>query len=118
MLKRAYDTVNVTDGKRILVDRIWPRGVKKETLQLDLWAKQLAPTKALRQAFNHEPEKFSWFTEQYQKELQQNPATPEFVFTVKQWLETANVTLIYSAKDPLFNQAQVLQKFLQEQLKT
>lgn len=116
-IKRAYDTVQSVDGKRILVDRIWPRGIKKEKLQLDLWAKQIAPTKELRQEFNHEPEKFQWFTKQYLKELAENSYTSEFVTTIKKWLENQNVTLIYSAKNPQYNQAQVLLEFLQEQLK-
>lgn len=116
-IKRAYDAVQSVDGKRILVDRIWPRGIKKEKLQLDLWAKQIAPTKELRQEFNHEPEKFQWFTNQYLEELAENPYTYEFVTTTKKWLENYNVTLIYSAKNPQSNQAQVLLEFLQEQLK-
>nr|WP_207940237.1 DUF488 family protein [Enterococcus sp. DIV2402]MBO0463592.1 DUF488 family protein [Enterococcus sp. DIV2402] len=116
-IKRAYDTVQSVDGKRILVDRIWPRGIKKEKLQLDLWAKQIAPTKELRQEFNHEPEKFQWFTKQYLEELAENSYTSEFVTTIKKWLENQNVTLIYSAKNPQYNQAQVLLEFLQEQLK-
>ena len=97
-IKRAYDAVQSVDGKRILVDRIWPRGIKKEKLQLDLWAKQIAPTKELRQEFNHEPEKFQWFTNQYLEELAENSYTSEFVTTTKKWLENHNVTLIYSAK--------------------
>lgn len=116
-IKRAYDAVQSVDGKRILVDRIWPRGIKKEKLQLDLWAKQIAPTKELRQEFNHEPEKFQWFTNQYLEELAENSYTSEFVTTTKKWLENQNVTLIYSAKNPQYNQAQVLLEFLQEQLK-
>jgi uncharacterized protein YeaO (DUF488 family) len=113
-IKRAYDAVQSVDGKRILVDRIWPRGIKKETLQLDLWAKKIAPTKELRQEFNHEPEKFQWFTKQYFEELAENSYTSEFVTTIKKWLENQNVTLIYSAKNPQYNQAQVLLEFLQE----
>ena len=116
-IKRAYDAVQSVDGKRILVDRIWSRGIKKEKLQLDLWAKQIAPTKELRQEFNHEPEKFQCFTNQYLEELAENPYTSEFVTTTKKWLENHNVTLIYSAKNPQYNQAQVLLEFLQEQLK-
>lgn len=115
-IKRAYEEVTPEDGKRILVDRVWPRGIKKEILHLDLWAKDIAPTKELRQQFNHQVEKFSWFREKYCAELAANSDVAAFIQQISEWLQIENVTLIYSAKDTRHNQAVVLAQFLKEQL--
>ncbi|KAF1302860.1 DUF488 family protein [Enterococcus saccharolyticus] len=115
-IKRAYEEMTPEDGKRILVDRVWPRGIKKETLHLDLWAKDIAPTKELRQQFNHQVEKFSWFQTNYRTELAANSSVTAFIQQISEWLQTENVTLIYSAKDTQHNQAVVLAQFLKEEL--
>lgn len=118
LLKRAYDPYEETDGKRILVDRMWPRGVKKEKLHDDLWAKKIAPTSELRKAFNHEADKFPWFKKEYEKELDANPDMPAFVAQVKEWLKDSNVTFVYGAKDREDNQAVVLKEYVESKLMT
>lgn len=115
-LKRAYEDLSAVVGKRVLVDRIWPRGIKKETLHLDLWEKEIAPSSELRKAFNHVPEKYLWFKEAYLAELHDNPVYGLFLEQVRQWIEVGDVTLIYGAKDEEHNQAVVLQEKLVEDL--
>ena len=108
--KRIYDEPADDDGCRVLVDRLWPRGVSKERAGLELWLKDIAPSPPLRQEFAHMKERFDDFREQYESELEQNPA-------VGQLLELAaregKVTLLYGAKDPEVNHARVLLDFLQ-----
>jgi uncharacterized protein YeaO (DUF488 family) len=108
--KRIYDEPADDDGCRVLVDRLWPRGVSKERAGLELWLKDIAPSPPLRQEFAHMKERFDDFREQYESELEQNPA-------VGQLLELAaregKVTLLYGAKDPEVNHARVLLEFLQ-----
>lgn len=116
-IKRAYDDFTAEDGKRVLVDRLWPRGIKKETLALDLWEKSIAPTNELRKEFNHIPEKYPWFKDHYRQEIEANAIYPTFLAQIKGWLQTENVTLIYGAKDEIHNQAVVLQERLLEDLK-
>lgn len=98
-IKRAYEKIASTDGKRILVDRIWPRGVSKEKIEISNWAKEIAPSTEIRKAFNHQSEKFQWFKKRYLQELCQNPESVDFFDNVKKYLKTENVTLIYGAKD-------------------
>lgn len=111
-LKRAYQPVDSKDGYRILVDRRWPRGVSKETLAVDDWAKDIAPTTPLRKWFHHEPEKYAAFEIAYQAELKNNPKYPAFKELVEQHLKKGHVTLIYGAKDEVYNHAQILAKYL------
>lgn len=110
VIKRIYDEPADDDGCRVLVDRLWPRGVSKERAGLELWLKEIAPSPPLRQEFGHMKERFDDFREQYEAELEQNPA-------VGQLLELAaregKVTLLYGAKDPEVNHARVLLEFLQ-----
>lgn len=115
-IKRAYKDVEPSDGKRVLVDRMWPRGIKKEKLALALWEKDIAPTNDLRKEFGHDPEKFPWFEKEYKKELNNNDKTQEFVEQIADWLQEDNVTLIYGAKDKKYNQAVVLKDYLQEKV--
>ena len=103
-LKRAYEPPARGDGARILVDRVWPRGVKKEALQLALWLKEIAPTTALRQWFNHDPDKFAEFSRNYRAELKKNPLVKE----VAAMAHEAMITLVYAAKNPTCNHALVL----------
>lgn len=112
VLKRIYEPASKEDGKRILVDRIWPRGISKDKAQLDLWMKEIAPSTELRKEFNHKPERFEEFKEHYIKELQQ---TEEKEMALNQLLEMAKeekVTLLYGAKDEVHNQAVVLKEVL------
>jgi len=109
-IKRVYDPPAAGDGFRILVDRLWPRGVSKEAAALDLWAKDLAPTPDLRREFNHRPERFAEFTHHYRVELAGNPAVAAFLPQLKR----AKVTLLYGARDPKVNHALVLAEFLRK----
>lgn len=113
-LKRAYEDFNEDDGFRVLVDRIWPRGVSKDDLNLDLWEKSIAPTDELRKEFNHEPEKFPKFKEDYKNELKENDEFDKFLEKIK---NKNLVTLIYGAKDEKHNQAVVLKEVIENKLK-
>lgn len=108
-LKRAYEPPARGDGVRILVDRLWPRGVKKEALQLDLWLKDIAPSAELRKWFDHRAERFDEFARRYRKELEANDAA---VAELAPWLRKGRVTLLYGARDPEHNQAVVLRAWL------
>lgn len=110
MMKRAYDPVAKGDGQRVLVDRLWPRGITKAQARVDLWLKEVAPTTELRQWFNHEPEKWPEFQKRYKAELKANPAYAE----LKAMAKEGDLTLVYSAKDTQHNQALVLKQLLEK----
>lgn len=112
--KRIYETPAETDGFRILVDRLWPRGIKKEKAHIDLWAKEIAPSNELRKWFSHDPEKYSEFKELYKKELNSNPQSQQFKDLCLQKIKELNVTLLYAAKDEKYNNAIVLKDWLNE----
>jgi len=112
-VKRIYDTPTDEDGFRVLVDRLWPRGVSKERAALDAWFKVVAPSPGLRTWFSHDPAKFQEFSGRYCDELAQNPATTELVKLTEQH---KTLTLLYAAKDPAINHACILRKFLQEEI--
>ena len=109
-IKRVYEEPSKTDGARILVDRLWPRGMKKATADIQEWAKELAPTAALRTWFGHDPERWMEFQRKYKAELKKNPAVAAFITAHK---DTKVITLVYGAKDETHNQALVLQEFLE-----
>ena len=109
-LERAYDEIGADDGIRILVDRIWPRGVSKEDLQLDKWMKEIAPSDKLRKWFDHDPEKFEEFRRRYQQELDSNG---ERVRELAEIARNQDLTLVYGAKDREHNQAVVLKEYLE-----
>ena len=110
-IKRAYDKPDNDDGVRILVDRLWPRGIKKEGLKLDYWLKEVAPSDELRKWFGHDPEKWAEFRRRYSGELEQNP---EQLKPIRDAAEQGTVTLIYSAKDEEHNNAVALKAYLAE----
>lgn len=112
--KRIYETPAETDGFRILVDRLWPRGIKKEKADIDLWAKEIAPSNELRKWFSHDPEKYSEFKELYKNELNINPQSQQFKDLCLQKIKDVNVTLLYAAKDEKYNNAIVLKDWLNE----
>lgn len=114
--KRIYESYEETDGFRILVDRLWPRGINKERAHLDRWAKEIAPSADLRKWFAHTPDKYKEFSERYLQELDNNPAAQEFSALCLQKLENCNVTLLYAAKDETHNQARVLDAWLDEKI--
>lgn len=110
MLKRAYDPVAKGDGKRVLVDRLWPRGITKAKAQIDLWLKEVAPSTELRQWFHHELANWTEFQKRYKAELKGNPALAE----LKALARRGDLTLVYSAKDEQHNQARVLKQLLEK----
>ncbi len=103
-IKRVYEMPVPADGKRILVDRLWPRGVKKEEAKIDLWLKDVAPSAELRKWYGHDPEKWPVFQEQYRSELDGNPALAE----LHKLSRKGKVTLVYAAKDENHSHALVL----------
>ena len=108
-IKRVYLQPDEEDGRRILVDRLWPRGLTKEKASLDLWLKEIAPSTELRKWFGHDPEKWKEFQTRYRAELRQNT---EQVSLLKQEAARGVVTLLFGAKDEEHNEAVVLQKLL------
>jgi uncharacterized protein YeaO (DUF488 family) len=114
-LKCAYDPPAKGDGRRILVDRVWPRGIAKDDLQIDAWLKDLAPSTELRKWFGHDPAKWDEFRKRYARELEQRSEALE------QLLEKARadrVTLIFSAKDTQHNNAVALREHLERRLRS
>lgn len=107
-IKRIYDPAGPTDGTRVLVDRLWPRGVKKADAHLDAWLKDVAPSPALRQWFQHDPERFDTFRKRYLGEIKGNAAVTE----LRKLGQRKTVTLLYAAHDPQINHARVLQAAL------
>ncbi len=112
-IKRVYDAPSKEDGFRVLIDRLWPRGISKEAARLDAWAKELAPSTALRKQFAHDPARFAEFTERYRAELaDRQDAVKEFQASVI----GETLTLLYAAADPVHNHAVVLRDYLDEDL--
>lgn len=113
LLKRAYDRASPKDGKRFLVERLWPRGIKKSELPLDGWLKDVAPSTELRKWFSHDPEKWSEFRRRYRAELQHNP---EAWNPLLHAARHGTITLIFSSHDLEHNNAVVLQEFLESRM--
>lgn len=109
LLKRAYEPAAPEDGQRVLVDRLWPRGVSKEKAAIDLWLKEIAPSTALRQWFNHDPALWEEFQRRYRAELDANG---EVVGQLKDVIRAGKTTLVYGAKDEAQNDAVVLAEYL------
>lgn len=108
-LKRVYDDAAQADGLRVLVDRLWPRGVTKERAAVDVWLKEVAPSTELRKEWHHNPGRFDEFAGRYRAELEQNPAVAELRDLIA---SHPTVTLLYGSKDPEVNHAHVLTEFL------
>jgi len=113
-LKRVYEDYSDEDGYRVLVDRLWPRGMKKEHLHYDLWAKDITPSPDLRKWF-HDDSQNRWesFAEMYRKELSQSEAVKGFIDTIK---DKDVVTLLYASKEPEHNHAIILKKYIERVL--
>jgi uncharacterized protein YeaO (DUF488 family) len=109
-IKRIYDSPEAGDGFRVLVDRLWPRGISKERAQLDLWLKEIAPSDALRKWFAHDPKRWTGFAAKYQKELTGRLDLARQIKKLER--DHGSVTLLYSAHDQVHNQAVVLRRFL------
>jgi len=114
--KRIYDPPEETDGFRVLVDRLWPRGVSRDAARIDLWAKDIAPSSALRKWFGHDPARGEEFAALYTAELEQNPAAGDVCSAIRERLRTGNVTLLYAAKDNARNHAAVLRTWMKEKI--
>jgi uncharacterized protein YeaO (DUF488 family) len=112
-VKRAYEEAEPEDGTRYLVDRLWPRGVKKDALRIEGWLKEVAPSQALRRWFNHDPEKWNEFRRRYFGELD---AKPEAWAPLVEAARKGSVTLIYSAHDTQHNNGVALAEYLKAQL--
>jgi len=108
-IKRIYEPASKSDGMRILIDRIWPRGMTKDDARVDLWLKDVAPTTALRRWFDHRPERWADFSRRYVAELAENEAVDE----LREALKTRKpITLLYAARDEEHNHALVLARYL------
>jgi uncharacterized protein YeaO (DUF488 family) len=113
-LKRAYDPAAPGDGRRILVDRVWPRGVARDDLRIDAWRKDLAPSTALRKWFGHDPKKWDAFKERYGRELEQHADALEELLAQA---SAGQITLVFSARDTEHNNAVALKEHLERRLK-
>ncbi len=119
-IKRVYEKPEADDGYRVLVDKLWPRGIRKADLPYDYWAKELTPSTAARKAFGHKAENFDAFKERYLGELN---ASDEAHACARQLKEDAvhagdsTITLLYAARDPKINHAVILREWLEEQMK-
>ena len=108
-IKRVYERLSPDDGKRILVDRLWPRGLKKEEAHIDEWLKDIAPSDELRRWFSHDPSKWHEFKDRYKRELQ---GKKEEIERIRMEAEKGKVTLLFSAKDMEHNNAVILKEVL------
>lgn len=115
LLKRIYEPVTSDDGYRVLVDRLWPRGVSKQRAELNMWLKEIAPSTQLREWFGHDPEKWQEFEKRYTQELKMNHHA---IDQISQIIKThKNVTILYGAKDQTHNEALVLKRYLEKIIK-
>ncbi|MDA2920102.1 DUF488 domain-containing protein [Desulfobacterota bacterium AH_259_B03_O07] len=112
-VKRVFEKASKDDGIRILVDRLWPRGMSKKDALLDLWLKDVAPSNELRKWFNHEPEKWEEFKSRYFSELDKKL---DLVSKLKKYAGGGTLTLLFSAKETKFNNAIVLKEYLEKEL--
>jgi uncharacterized protein YeaO (DUF488 family) len=112
ILKRAYEKASKADGYRILVDRLWPRGMSKEKEHLDLWLKDIAPSTALRKEFGHDPEKWNFFKKEYAKELNDKKELIAQIKDLKKKYKT--ITFVYGAKDERYNNAVALKEIIEK----
>jgi uncharacterized protein YeaO (DUF488 family) len=114
LVRRVYEKFFITDGRRVLVERLWPRGIRRNTPNVDIWIKNVAPTTELRKWYGHDPKKWVEFKKRYNKELDTNKALDTLVKIAQ---STDPVTLVYSAKDDKRNSAIVLKICLEKRLK-
>ena len=113
-LKRVYDEPEPGDGTRVLVERLWPRGLSKERAHVDLWLKEIAPSDGLRRWFGHDPARFAEFARRYRAEL---GANPEAVSRMDELIKAGRVTLLYGARDEEHNEARVLADYIEDRPK-
>lgn len=113
-IKRVYEKGTTKDGYRVLVDRLWPRGIKKEDLKMDEWIKDLAPSNELRKSFGHDPKKWKSFQEMYREELK-NPTSQGFIKELAKKSSNKTITLLFGAKDEEHNNAVVLKNLIEKE---
>ncbi len=111
-IKRVYEPPDPSDGRRVLVDRVWPRGVTKEKAHVDEWLKEIGPSTELRKWFGHDPSRWDEFRTRYRAELTQKPE----LLKLREEARGGTLTLVYSARDTEHNQAVVLQELLEERV--
>lgn len=114
IVKRIYEPYSPEDGFRVLVDRLWPRGLSREKAKVDLWAKEIAPSSELRKSFHKNPEEGDVFRQHYLAELAGNTEAPQFLQNVRESLKKGPVTLLYAAKEPRLSHAFILKAWLEE----
>ncbi len=112
-LRRAYEPPSPGDGYRVLVERLWPRGVKKEALQLDEWARELAPSTELRKWYGHDPARWNEFVKRYGRELEGSPEAQAALDRLAARARKGHVTLVFAAHDPALSNATVLKDLIQ-----
>ncbi len=110
-VKRVYEPPSPEDGVRVLVDRLWPRGLREEKARVDWWAKELAPSRALRHFFGHDPQRYKEFLQRYREELKGNPALER----LKALSREKTVTLLFGAKEERYNNARALLEILSQE---
>ena len=113
-LKRAYEKTDPEDGTRILIDRLWPRGLRKENAKLDSWLKDIAPSNELRKWYSHDPAKWTQFKERYWKELY---VKQDIVSALAQQSERNTITLVFSSKEEKLNNAAALKQYIEHKFK-
>lgn len=109
-VKRVYETPSPADGQRILVDRLWPRGIAKATAKIDLWMKEIAPSTSLRQWYAHDPQKWQEFKRKYFAELE---ATPDTLNAFRKQLSKGQITFLFSSKETRLNNAFALKEYIE-----
>ena len=114
LLKRAYEEPSVADGRRVLVERLWPRGLNKEKAAIDLWLKEVAPSTELRRWFGHDPRKWAEFRKRYRAELEDKG---DAITTLRERLKEGPVTFLFAAKDEEHNSALALKEYLEQRAK-
>jgi len=112
-IKRIYEDPDPGDGTRVLVDRLWPRGVSKEEAQLDDWMQEVAPSDELREWFNHDPDRWDEFSEQYRDELDNRP---EQIGRLIEYVRSGTLTVLYAAADEEHNNAVILADYLDDRM--
>jgi uncharacterized protein YeaO (DUF488 family) len=115
-LKRAYESPETGDGKRILIDRLWPRGISKTTAHLDAWIKELAPSNELRKWFGHDDDRWEVFQKRYIQELS-SPDKETILDDIADMQKRETVTLVYGAKNPEHNNGVILKQLIEERMK-
>jgi uncharacterized protein YeaO (DUF488 family) len=114
LLKRIYEKSSSEDGKRVLVERLWPRGLKKEEAKIDEWLREVAPSTELRKWFGHDPSKWNQFKENYWKELDEKP---DIVSKLTKECQEKTVTFVFAAKEQQSNNAVALKEYIEKRLK-